>query len=718
VVRTVRVRLELEDASFKGSLRDDAAAMRSFDGEVKSVGKSAERTGVELKDTSTTTKKLGDDVKKSSRDVTDLGKAIDDTRKSLSDLGAEYQRTGKVELERYRNLTGELKKLEQAKRDLDRLDNNNGRGLFGGAIGTGLGAVSGGLSSGIGGLSPAVTTALVAGAVAASPAIGAAVSAGVLLGVGGGALALGIAMAAKDPRVQAAWHGLGEDAKKELTQASSALVDPLIAAADRFRATFVGRIGPDLANDFSTLAPAVSHLSAGLDGFAIRVMPGVNHVIQASAPLISQLGDDLPRLGEGIRFFLDRMADAGPGAQQFIGDLITLSTATLATTGAIVELLSKLYELSHIPGLGGLLQIATDAETSGDKLHKSFQYLNTDAGQTAESLSKVSDAAQRAGLGAQLSAQDFSALNSMMSQTSMTSDALAGSMVDKILGATMSLDQATLGFAEAQTRLSESIKENGRQLDIHTAKGQANREAILGAVQANIANYDALIRAGAGADVAAAAYNTNTAALEKQLRQAGLTQGEIDGLIGKYRAVPDRVNTQIAIEGLSKAISDLDETLRLINGLHSKTVYVDVVTSQVGGPVGAVSGGRVARANRYGGLYEHAAVGKLRDAAISSPIAPARYAYAEPATGGEAFIPKHGDISRSRSIWGYVGQNWLGMRPTMAGGTTVNNITIPIAAGMGTNGQELGRQIAEVLRPYIRSAGGGNVQVALGKRGA
>src|SRR5690606_40333228 len=52
------------------------------------------------------------------------------------------------------------------------------------------------------------------------------------------------------------------------------------------------------------------------------------------------------------------------------------------------------------------------------------------------------------------------------------------------------------------------------------------------------------------------------------------------------------------------------------------------------------------------------------EAHIAPPTGPARYAYAEPATGGEAFIPKYGDLSRSRDIWAYVGARWLGMLPT------------------------------------------------------
>jgi hypothetical protein len=40
----------------------------------------------------------------------------------------------------------------------------------------------------------------------------------------------------------------------------------------------------------------------------------------------------------------------------------------------------------------------------------------------------------------------------------------------------------------------------------------------------------------------------------------------------------------------------------------------------------------------------------LREAEIASPGSVARYSWAEPATGGEAFVPKNGEYGRSMSI--------------------------------------------------------------------
>ena len=43
-------------------------------------------------------------------------------------------------------------------------------------------------------------------------------------------------------------------------------------------------------------------------------------------------------------------------------------------------------------------------------------------------------------------------------------------------------------------------------------------------------------------------------------------------------------------------------------------------------------------------------------------MSPARYAYAEPATGGELFAPRLGDLTRTRAQVDYAVQNWWGGR--------------------------------------------------------
>jgi hypothetical protein len=745
VVRTVRVRLELDRDSFKQGLRDSAASMRTFDGEVKTLGKDAERTGVELKDTGAKAKQLGDDVKRSSREVTNLGRDLETARGKLRDLGDEYKRSGNVELQHYKSLTGEVRKLERARRDLDKLGGQDqGQGLLGGVLGQGLSSVSGLAPTGI-------VQWLVGAAVLAAPAMGAAISAGVLLGVGGGTLAGGIIAAAKDPAVKGAFTSLGTEVAGDLGRASQVFVRPLVDSADIFRAAWAD-VGPQISHDFDMVAPAITHLSAGVAGFAHNVMPGFNASVAASVPLLNQLGDDtLPRMGSAIGQFFQAISQGGPGAQAFFRDLTTGADLSVKQLGGVTLALTKMYDVMRSGGQGDnifekMSHSATSAVLGGtfNAWTTGLEKLDGGAKKAGDSVKRLKEAADastadaigRIGFQAGFTGDELSKLSGKISATALSTDSLAGKMSDKLLGSMMSLDQATLGFAQSQNQLIDATSRNGTELDIATDKGQANRQAILGVVAANIRNYDALIQAGAGADFAAAQYDDNTRSLEEQLRQAHFTQGAIDDLIGKYRGVPATVDTDIKTYGLQEAINSLDDAIRLANNLDGRVSVITIeerhrITYSADTPPsqffkGLAHGGVVSYAQ--GGVHDYKM--SLRPdytarSGLLKPSNPGTILAGEPSTGGEVFGPRLG-VSHERGLQlagvlaGWHGGMVVRAGPMGTGGGTasVTNVNVTVNAGMGADGMAVGRQIAEVLRPYIRSSGGGNVQVALGKRGA
>jgi hypothetical protein len=669
VVRTVRVRLELDRTDFKQGLRESAGDLRAFDTEVKTLGKDSERTGTQLKTVGDGASKLGDDVKRSSREVDGLGNSstktttkvktldtqIREARASVRQLGEEFLRTKDVDVfEKMRAAGGDLAGLQRTKKDLNDLvgefDSVGKRG--GKAMEEGLGSAFRDFKAESGVLIPAaIAVAVTEGA----PVIGAAVSAAVLLGLGAVGIGAGIALAFKDPAVSAAATALGKNVGDWLKAAASdSFKQPLLNAFQILGDGF-DRLEPRIHRIFSDLGPSVERLAQGLVGLIDRAGPGLEHAFAAAGPLINALAAQLPRLGDAISAMFDSFARAGPGAERFLNFFMTWLDGALRGIGLVTEGLSKMFQgLTSGGGLAAILGPLGSALQGlgvfGDGTQKSFQRLKDTADPMTDSLNKVSEAAQRAGLGAQLSAQDFSALTSMMSQASQTTDALAGSMVDKLLGATLGLDQATLGFAQAQTSLGEALKANHSNIDISSAKGQALREAVLGVVGANLREYDTTLAVTGSAKEAAAAWDRGTAALEGQLRKAGLTTAQIDQLIGKYRSVPQNVDTDIAVNGLTTAINNLDETLRLINGLHSRTIYIDVVQRHSLVPQAIATGGVVSYAQ--GGIHDYKmslSTDYTARSGLLKPSNPGTILAGEPSTGGEVFGPRLG-VSHERGL--------------------------------------------------------------------
>lgn len=410
--------------------------------------------------------------------------------------------------------------------------------------------------------------ALTAGAIAATPAVVAAIDSAILLGLGAGGIAAGLALIAKDEDVKKAYGDLGSGIGRQLEESVIPFKAQAIGAAGDLARSFTA-VEPRIQRVFANLSTTVRPLAQGLGKALENAAPGLEHAFAASVPLVQDLAHWLPQLGKEVGDFADAVGDAGPEAEMFFKFLL----------GFIDQALAAMTFLSRTTAeLGNALGAKS----------KSLQPLKKDADETKESFKSLADT--------------FEDFISQINSAPATIDNVAQAMTDKIINTTLSMDRATLGYAQSLTSLDDAFKENGRQLDIHTKKGQANREAVLSSVEANLREYDTMINAGASAQDAAAKYDQNTAALERQLRKAGLTQAQVDDLIGAYKGVPKNVNTAIAVQGLTKAIEDLNETLRLINHLPSnKTVTVTTYFKTVGKPYVQNSGN--SRPNSPGSAY-------------------------------------------------------------------------------------------------------------------
>jgi TP901 family phage tail tape measure protein len=167
---------------------------------------------------------------------------------------------------------------------------------------------------------------------------------------------------------------------------------------------------------------------------------------------------------------------------------------------------------------------------------------------------------------------------------------------------------------------------------------------------------------------------------------AEMTDAELAEVVELWGRRGDQTGQEIAegiIAGIDESEDGIDGLQNAIDGLHGTTV--DIVLQTINQE--ARNRNRWApQANRWGGVYTHAAMGLL-NAGIYSPQNPARYAFAEPATGGEAFIPRRGNRARSLAIleqaaaWYGAEVNttqWRGARPVPVATTA----DIPETAGL------------------------------------
>lgn len=663
MARSVKVTLEADVGKYIPPVEAAKKATDDLDDKVKATNRDLDKTPTAAARAAAAMKLLGADTDGLRHKLNDVGpgatnslelieKKIAETRTAMKQFADDFNKTGSNEsLTGLLNSKNDLRKLEGLQKAVSSALEDGakeGEKAISSAIQTGgkegskslLSSLQGVLSTPV--LGP-ITVGAIAGAIAVSaPAIGAAISAAVIGGGGLSLIGLGIAGQIHSPAVTAAWGQFTDRAKDQLTDASSVFEPALVAGLHGF-GDHVDRFMPTLERDFAKLAGPLEHLlDAGAGGFLDRLGPGLEELSSAAAPFIDVLASELPELGGALsQMFHDISANA-PGAILFFHDLFSLLDKIIIATGETVGFLSNVYgKLREVgdffTGHGGRTAVELAALKGAQE----------DAGKAAKELQTNMQVAAAsidiAGGKAMTASDQYGMLISQLNAVNNTADKVAGAMVDRIVNPMLQADLAANNFDKSLVTLGDTLVSNGGALSAHVQQlkksetgAQQNKDAILAVVQANLAEYDSQIAVGVAASDAAAKYDQNTKALEDQLRAAGYTQSAIDGLIGKYRAVPDKVDTSIAIQGLTDAINDLDTLLRQINGLHDKTITIQEHVYTYTAPNQTFHG------YALGGI-RRAQVGML-----IPPSSPGTVLTAEPQTGGEALIPLRG-ISQMRA---------------------------------------------------------------------
>jgi hypothetical protein len=239
------------------------------------------------------------------------------------------------------------------------------------------------------------------------------------------------------------------------------------------------------------------------------------------------------------------------------------------------------------------------AETYGTKIEETTEKVD-DATEANKALSKALEPTRQA-----------------FDDAADAADALAEA-IDRVFGGAMNLEEATRNLQQAGDDLTASFEENGKTLDINTEAGRRNRAAIDDQVTGILDYAVAMLGAGKTTDEATDAVAFLTEGLKEQLRQAGLTEEEINGYLETLGLTPENVTTSIELanedvskEKLEAILNDLgdidagaaaeiqalvdqgryDEAMRKLRGLEvGRKVIVDLIAGR-GLTLNAAGGG-------------------------------------------------------------------------------------------------------------------------------
>jgi hypothetical protein len=630
--RTVTVKLQAEVAGYVSGLKTAGQATEKLNDQLDDVGnhdrdfaeaeKSAAGLTAGLKPATAAADKLGDELRGTGADAKFMSAELAKAKRETLELAAAFAVTGDAAtLTKYKKSKAYVSDLERLAKDLGGGAGEAGKAAekAGAQAGQAMAkSASGAFTDGLGGLftNPYVLAALIPAVVE----LGAGVGGALLLGIGLAGIGAGIAGQIHSPLVERAALSLSKTVGAGFAKATEPFALPLSRVLQAAQAEWI-HLSLGLQLTFKELAPYVTALGAGFLGFIDKVIPGLERAAVAARPLLDTFSNWLPQFGGELASLFETMADNADALNDGLGLVLGTISVLVKTVDYGVTVGSKLFEVA---------KATTGTVAAVSELGKGSQTASLDVSVMAAKTAEAAAAAKSA-------TPDFAALNQTLNQTAATANTVAGAMTDKVINTYLAADEAALGLARSQKQLADTLRQNGHAFNINSEAGQANRQAILSSIRANLQFYDTMIESGYSAKEAAAAYDKNTAALEAQLKKAHFTKDQIQQLIGEYKNVPDKVNTAIAVEGLTKAINDLNDLLRKLNGLPPlTTVTVETIHIDKRTPTYYAKGG-------YLDGRTHAASGMYLGASN-----PGTVIAAEPETGGEWLIPRRG-ISQQRA---------------------------------------------------------------------
>lgn len=269
---------------------------------------------------------------------------------------------------------------------------------------------------------------------------------------------------------------------------------------------------------------------------------------------------------------------------------------------------------------------------------------------------KVLDVAAAKGKDAEASddaaASQDALVESLSAGTSAASD--ASDAIDDLSQALSDLNDvgqnaidAQMGWEAAIDAATEALDKNGKTLDISEEAGRKNMAALQEMAASAESMADTILKETGSEQLFRDSLTKSRDALYQTARDFGMTEEEAHAYVDRVLSIPTVAPTSIKLTGAQQAIDDLNRVAAGIMALPREritSVHINEIVSRGGNTGGGFANGAVLDFYADGGMAEsHVA-----------QIAPAgaMRLWAEPETGGEAYIPlAPSKRDRSLRIW-------------------------------------------------------------------
>lgn len=420
---------------------------------------------------------------------------------------------------------------------------------------------------------------LAAGLIAGAPVLAAALQSLMATAIGLAGIGAGVALAiSSSPKLQEAGKELGRKILSGLQSASGVFIVPIERSIARLGRAF-DAILPDIRHGFAVLAPQLEVIVNGLSNFVVNLMPGLINAFEEAGPSIAVFADELANFGTILSGFLQDVTSDSEASAEGLRAIFLLLNAGIVTTGVTIQGLANLFgKLTE--SYGGLVEVTKNTPLAaifgtvlGGEILEQIERPITGFRRISEEV--VGATTRIGGAWASASVQGQGLVETMRA----------------IYNAEITLTDTSIRFEKAIDEVSESFSENSRNIDINTEAGRVNVMAVNEAVKAAVSMHEAQIAAGGSVADANAQYLTQIARLRETLRQAGLTEAQINDLIGVYEQVPGTVQTKVTAPGLPGILTQAQALARTLSSIRSQNIRINMAAS--GNAIGGYAEGGI-----------------------------------------------------------------------------------------------------------------------------
>lgn len=624
------------------------------------------------------------------------------------------------------------------------------------------GSVSGeAFQSGLGGilktpvLGPVVLAGLTAAVATAAPAAGAIAASGLITGFGAGLAGLGLVFAAKSQVVQSVWKkaltGMGADMRVlskpfENTLLSMSVVArrtfdkfaPQLGAAFKQMAPAVTGFGDQLARAFEKLAPAIGPMSSAFAAVLKSLGPAMQSAIGNVSQGLIKLAESVRNSPDGLADLVKGIGEVGRIALDIITHLNDANAAFKRITDGTSAVTVVMYGLAgSLKGAEIAIRGVTAPVTGLDFLLQKVGLRSKEAGTSTGTFSSSLFAAAE---GLKKTIAPAESLATKFERQKAKTDALITSLF-RLQGLVLGLSGAQIAFQAAIDDATQSIKDNGKTLDINTAAGRANRTALNNVASAANQQTEAMIKSGKGTDAAGISAEKNKANFIRLATQMGLSKAAAKKMADQMIGIPNVSRTaklQANKKDLEAKLAQAQKELKNPNLTKTRTAALKADIRNAKSGIATINGmlaglpssktitvWTVNKTNPSG-VGRRAAGGPVK-AGMPYIVGEKRAEWFVPDQNG-TILPRVSDLARHLLTKGNA-STAMAPRPVSSspGVSAVrarrSAVSMPTSRGgeqrivleIRTDGTPYGEFLAREIRKHVRAYGDGNVQKAFGR---